>query len=280
MKFSRWKMRIACLTLAFFLSQAFSAAPLAEAAGNYYIVQRGDSLWSIAQRHTMTVKKLKEINGLTGNIIYPEQRLTVIPVVASSSTEYIVKSGDNLWAIGKKFNISINTIRQMNKLSGNIIHPNQRLVLPERSGSHYAMAFRQLEHGIRQEQSSNKTADDRTLYWLARAISAEARGEPFDGQVAVGAVIVNRVKHSRFPNSVFDVVFQKSGGIYQFSPVKDGSIYREPSKEAIRAAETALAGQDPTNGALFFYNPTLTSRSNWIRTRPVAKVMNNHVFTL
>jgi len=278
MKLAKNKMRIACLLLVMFVMQMPGASLPAKAAENYYIVQKGDNLWSIAQKHSMTVTKLKEINGLKSNIIYPQQWLKLLPT-GNSNTVYIVKPGDNLWIIGKKFNVSLMTLKQLNNLSGNIIYPNQRLLLPDHGSNHPAPVFRQLENSIFREQSNdNYTSMD--LYWLARAIAAEARGEPFEGQVAVGAVILNRVKHPHFPDTAYKVIFQKSGGVHQFSPVQNGSIYREPTSEAVEAARAALAGKDPTNGALFFYNPELTSRSNWIRTRPVAKVMHNHVFTL
>lgn len=283
MKIKTKRLRLIILLISILITnQALGATPLASAAENYYIVKTGDNLWSIAQRYSMTVNSLKELNGLRGNVIFPDQRIKVLPVTATDNTTYVVKPGDSLWKISKRFNISLSLIRSLNNINGNLIHPNQRLLLPTRGvePNQSAIVFRQLENNHPRERA-NPSDNNKELYWLARAISAEARGEPFEGQVAVGAVILNRVSHSRFPNTIYEVVFERTkGGVYQFSPVKDGSIYRQPTKEAINAANAALNGLDPTQGALFFYNPALTSRSNWIRSRPVAKVMNNHVFTL
>ncbi|MBO8169630.1 MAG: cell wall hydrolase [Thermoanaerobacteraceae bacterium] len=258
------------------LAQFVFVMPLG-AAENRYVVKKGDSLWAIAQKYSMTVAELKRINGLTTNIIYPNQVLKVA-MPSSSGNYYLVKPGDNLWKIGRRFGTSIAILKSINNLTGNIIYPNQRLKLPSRSGSHNTATAKRKETKTVTASASGYSQQD--LYWLARAISAEARGEPPEGQVAVGAVILNRVKNPQFPNTVYAVIFQKVNGVYQFSPVKNGSIYKKPTPEAIKAAKRALQGEDPTNGALYFYNPALTSRSNWIRTRPVANIINNHIFTL
>lgn len=114
--------------------------------------------------------------------------------------------------------------------------------------------------------------DDFTL--LCRMISAEARGEPYTGQVAVGAVILNRVDHPSFPNTVAGVLFQPGA----FSPVADGQFYKVTiTDSARRAAQDALNGWDPTGGAIYFYNPT-KSTSKWIFSRPVVLTIGEHVF--
>lgn len=116
------------------------------------------------------------------------------------------------------------------------------------------------------------------LYWLARIIASEARGESLQGQIAVGAVVLNRVKSSQFPNSVFDVVFERFQQIYQFEPVLNGEIFRvQPNEQNITAARRALAGEDPTNGAMFFHNPAI-SNSAWMNAKPVAIRIGNHTF--
>ncbi|PIB57860.1 cell wall hydrolase, partial [Pseudomonas sp. 2822-17] len=104
------------------------------------------------------------------------------------------------------------------------------------------------------------------LEWLAKMIYAEARGEPLEGQIAVGAVIMNRVNSSLFPNSVKEVLFEKSSGVYQFTPAATGSINSaSPNDMNMQAAIRAANGEDPTNGSLFFYNPAKTG-DTWIRT--------------
>ena len=96
------------------------------------------------------------------------------------------------------------------------------------------------------------TASDLNL--LARLITAEAGGESYDAQVAVGAVVVNRVKSSSFPNSIIDVINQKTNGSYEFTPVLNGNINKPAQASAVQAANEALSGNDPTNNALFFYS--------------------------
>ena len=112
---------------------------------------------------------------------------------------------------------------------------------------------------------------------LARIIHAEARGESFEGKVAVGAVVLNRIRSPHFPKTISDVIFQKNNRVYQFSPVGDGSFNLEPDETSLEAALQALSGKDPTGGALFFYNPELSS-DRWIRTLPVMTRIGNHVF--
>lgn len=108
---------------------------------------------------------------------------------------------------------------------------------------------------------------------LARVISAEARGEPYSGQVAVGAVVLNRVKHPSFPNSVSGVVYQKGA----FSCVDDGQINMAPAASCYRAAQDAINGVDPSGGAIYYYNPK-TATNKWIRSRPIICTIGGHVF--
>lgn len=117
---------------------------------------------------------------------------------------------------------------------------------------------------------------DEELSLLARLISAEARGEPYLGQVAVGGVVLNRVKSPLFPNTIHKVIYQPG----QFSPVQNGSINREPTESSIRAAKEAMAGNDPSQGALFFYNPQLCSPVGlkYMRTKQITTQIGRHVF--
>ena len=111
------------------------------------------------------------------------------------------------------------------------------------------------------------------VYLLAQCIYSESRGEPYKGQVAVGAVVLNRVKSSAFPNSIAGVVYQRGA----FSAVDDGQINLTPDNTAIKAAKDAMNGWDPTGGCLFYYNPSKTSNA-WIRSRPVVVRIGEHVF--
>lgn len=111
------------------------------------------------------------------------------------------------------------------------------------------------------------------VYLLARIIGAEARGESYVGQVAVGAVVLNRVRHSSFPDSIAGVVYQSGA----FSAVRDSNWNVAPNDTAKKAARDAINGWDPTGGAIYYYNPAKTS-NRWIRTRPVVTTIGRHVF--
>ena len=114
---------------------------------------------------------------------------------------------------------------------------------------------------------------DNDLYLLARMISAEARGEPYTGQVAVGAVILNRVRHPSFPNTISGVIYQPGA----FSALYDGQFDQPIADSARRAAQDAMNGWDPTGGAIYYYNPEKTT-NKWIWSRPVIATIGKHVF--
>lgn len=116
--------------------------------------------------------------------------------------------------------------------------------------------------------------DPAVLDQLARVINGEARGESFAGKVAVGAVVLNRVEADGFPDSISEVIFQPG----QFTCIRDGQYNLPPDSSAYEAAKAALNGYDPTNGALFYYNPQLAS-SSWSKKRPVKVRIDRHVFT-
>ena len=109
---------------------------------------------------------------------------------------------------------------------------------------------------------------------LARCVNAEARGEPYEGQLAVAAVIMNRIADPAFPKTVADIVYQPKA----FSSVDDGQINLPPSAAALRAAREAVNGSDPSGGALFFFNPAKT-KNKYIWSRPQIKKIGNHIFT-
>ena len=116
-------------------------------------------------------------------------------------------------------------------------------------------------------------ATEANVYLLARIISAESRGEPYSGQVAVGAVVLNRVEHPSFPDTLAGVIYQDGA----FTAIVDGQFDEPIAESAYQAARDALAGQDPSGGAIYYYNPDKTS-NKWIRTRPVIKRIGAHLF--
>ena len=121
--------------------------------------------------------------------------------------------------------------------------------------------------------NSNYTNSD--LYLLAKCIYAEARGESYTGQVAVGAVILNRVASSQFPNTISGVIYQR----HAFTAVSDGQINLEPDKTAMNAASDAMNGWDPTYGCIYYYNPAVAT-SSWIFGRKTVTTIGKHVFAV
>lgn len=119
---------------------------------------------------------------------------------------------------------------------------------------------------------SSTTSD---IQLMARAINGEARGEPYEGQVAVGAVILNRVKDSRFPNSISGVIYQSGA----FTAVSDGQINAPISESSTvyKAAQDAMNGWDPTGGCVYYFNPS-TATNKWIWSRPLVKTIGKHRF--
>lgn len=149
-----------------------------------------------------------------------------------------------------------------------------------------AIKYFQSKHGIAQTgkldvatanalgiQVSGQSSND--LYLLAKCVHAEARGESYVGQVAVAAVILNRVASPDFPNTIYGVIYQP----WAFTAVHDGQINLEPTYESYQAAQDALNGWDPTYGALYYYNPAVAT-SQWIYSRQIVTTIGDHVFAI
>ena len=121
--------------------------------------------------------------------------------------------------------------------------------------------------------SSSSSTNSSDLNLLARLVYGEARGEPYTGQVAVAAVVLNRVKSSSFPNTIAGVIYQSGA----FDVVSDGQINLTPNSTAIKAAQDALNGWDPSYGAIYYFNPS-TATNKWIWSRPMTVTIGNHRF--
>lgn len=136
----------------------------------------------------------------------------------------------------------------------------------------FVLLFKTNNVDIVQAATNNNTSD---VQLIARAINGEARGELYEGQVAVGAVILNRVKSSKFPNTIAGVIYQSGA----FTAVSDGQINVPIASNStvVKAAQDALNGWDPTGGAIYYFNPN-TATNKWIWSRPQIKTIGNHIF--
>lgn len=234
-----------------------------------YRVNSGDSLHVISRKVDVPALSIQKANGLGTSRISAGQKL-VIPDTTKKAPStgwiYRVKRGDSLYSIGRKVGISHSQLSSANQLNDTRIRPGQTLVIPQAAGGSRPTRVVTTSRGSQVSDSANVDV-------LARLIHAEARGEKFLGQVAVGAVIVNRTQSRRFPGTIAGVVYAPG----QFCTVRDGQINMKPNAEAYRAARAALSGWDPTGGALYFYNPAKTT-SKWIWSRPVNVRIGSHVF--
>lgn len=167
-------------------------------------------------------------------------------------TTHTVASGEFLYKIGQKYGVSVSAIKNANNKSSSMIMVGERLTIPE-----------------------SISASERDL--LARLVMAESEGEPYAGKVAVATVVLNRVDHKDFPNTVRGVINEVSNGYYAFTPVQNGSINRPADNESIRAVDEALAFRGQGSGSLFFYNPKIAT-NQWIATRTETVRIGNHVF--
>lgn len=256
-------------------------------AKTVYTVQRGDSLFLIGKRFGVSATAIKTANSLAGDDIYPGQKLVIpapgtvpgtapatnagdtspetapgAPATGDSTVRHTVQQGDSLYLIAQKYWVSVEALKSANGLTGDEIYPGQVLVIPgatNRSGT--------------PDVSRQATLSREDIDLMARVVYAEAQGEPYEGQVAVAAVILNRLKHPEFPKSIPGIVYEP----YAFEPVANGQINQAPNDKAYQAVQDALNGWDPTGGALYFWNPAY-STSEWIKTRTVTKQIGNHVF--
>ena len=282
-----------------------------------YTVEEGDTLYDLGLEYGVSIDELREANNLEDGeyisygdeIIIPrEDSTSVIRQVSESEVEerisfyesqekgwqrynleveetyeinirnkvadnidvshldtlnYHVKPGDNLYELAREFNTRVAVIKKLNGLNSDMIRRGDRIKLPI--------------NNLTEREVVYHTMSDDEFELLARIIYGEARGEPYIGQVAVGAVVLNRVISSYFPDSIRAVVKQPN----QFCPVSNGQINLTPDRTAYQAARDALHGKDPTRGARYFYNPAASSPRNvaWFEQREVIVRIGDHVFT-
>ncbi|MGM0500952.1 MAG: spore cortex-lytic enzyme [Bacillota bacterium] len=191
------------------------------------------------------------IDGIAG-----DNTITKLKQLTKKDGVYYVRPGDTLSKIAQQFNVNINQLRKWNNTNYNYIYPGQEIKLKET-----------------QIKINNYNLTENDLDLLARAVYSEARGETIEGQVAVAAVILNRLRHDEFPDTIKGVVFQP----WAFTAVHDGQFWLTPNDEARDAVELALKGWDPTYGAAFYYNPAKVT-SYWIYSRKVITKIGKHYF--
>ncbi|MFW6035806.1 MAG: cell wall hydrolase [Halanaerobiales bacterium] len=273
-----------------------------------YVVQEGDTISEITAEYNISKKRLMEKNNLEkGSVIRVGQEL-LIPepteedpdfnltmfhepdfvqddlyldvgnkypvrinpghkkpdiskIPKNKIVTYHVGVGDTLYDLAHSFNTTTGVIMALNKMENSVLRKGDTIKLPT--------------HNLTPIQVMAKTVKESDIELLARAIHGEARGEPYIGQVAVGAVIINRVLSSYFPDTFQEVIYQGR----QFSAVADGQIHLSPNSTAYRAAREAIKGSDPTMGSLYYYNPKFAKNQWWFERRRQMVTIGEHVFT-
>lgn len=229
-----------------------------------YTVTSGDSLYTIGKLFNTTYTSIMKDNNLTDSAIYPGKTLTVPGFI------YTVKSGDTLYLISQRYGVSISDLRQANNKWDNYLNIGNKLTLPGITSSNTTATSTTTTSNT----TASYTASDLDI--LSRLIMAEAQGESYNAKVAVGAVVLNRVKDSRFPKTISSVIYEKSGGYYQFTPVVNGWINKSASAECVQAAKDALNGVDPSNGAFYYFDDSSTNQ--WLWSKPLAARIGKLVF--
>lgn len=252
------------LVLAVSLAVLLFGAGLAEAA-IYHTVQRGETVWRISQQYGATVDAIAAANKLSNASLIITGQTLVIP------ERHRVVWGETMWSISQRYGTTVGAIAGASKISDpSVIYPGQILAIP---GEKIAASTPSTPVSSRGE--SGLSAADIDLF--ARLVHSESAGEPYIGQVAVAASVLNRVRDPRYPSTVRGVILEVWNGYYQYSPVLDGRINIPAGETAYRAVRDALNGWDPSLGATGFYNPGKTS-NQWVRSQPVTTVIGNHVF--
>jgi N-acetylmuramoyl-L-alanine amidase len=280
------------------------------------VVQRGETLWGLAQSHHTTVDEIVKLNKVinpdhiregeslwVSNRVVEEKPEKIEDIIVSDYSGVMITANE---AVDNTVNPSwwLNALRRRIVQVGSISPRSSNTQPQESTILTYEIFVNQVtpdppvintlpdEIDVVQKRTVLKTtslgAESQILSrslgrlvskeeveLLTRVIHGEARGENFEGQVAVGAVVLNRLKDPRFPKTIRAVVYQSGA----FTAVDDKQIHLDPNDQSYKAAEAALSGLDPTNGALFYFNPRLAT-DRWIKSRPVIKRIGNHTFSI
>ncbi|HEX3031655.1 MAG TPA: cell wall hydrolase [Bacillota bacterium] len=216
----------------------------------------------------MLVRRLSIISVLSMFLV------TTMAVPAFAATTYKVKTGDSLYLIAKRFGVTVSRLQANNNLGKRtMIHPGQKLIISKTTTAPKTTTT--VSRGGDQRGVISYKPEEVNM--LARLITAEAGGESYEAQVAVGAVVINRVQSRIFPNSLRGVIYQVEDGHYQFTPVLNGFINKPATAQSLRAARQALTGYDPTNGALYFFVTGTPNR--FLQAKKVSTVIDSITFS-
>ncbi|HHT7235140.1 MULTISPECIES: cell wall hydrolase [Bacillus] len=236
-------------------------------ASTIHTVKKNDTLWGISKQYGVSIQSIKQANNKGNDQTFIGEQLnspgsmksnevTVYqndkPKNISGQIIYQVQPGDSLETVAKRYNVTVQSIKQINNTAGNKLYTGQHLKI-------------------------NSSISEKEKDLMARLVTAESGGESYKGKVAVAKVILNRVNAKGFPNTITGVIYESIKHGYAFTPVTDGRINQPASAEAKMAVEEAISTNGIHSDWLYFYNPK-TSTSKWITTRQTVAVIGNHVF--
>lgn len=212
-----------------------------------------------------------------GMFTYSYDQNTATAMVKGENLEIIAHAGDLYIEANDRY---FYTGREVVKVNGEIYVP----ILPMTKALNSRVSWRDDINGFyvssgdtRRLKNGSQVYREDEVYWLARIISAEAKGEPMKGKIAVGNVILNRVRSSAFPNTIYGVIFDRKYGV-QFAPTSNGTIYQTPTPDSIIAAKICLEGYSLSSEILYFVNPKKAPNSWIANNRPYAFAVGNHSF--
>ncbi|WP_163247486.1 cell wall hydrolase [Bacillus tropicus] len=236
-------------------------------ASTIHTVKKNDTLWGISKQYGVSIQSIKQANHKGNDQTFIGEQLHIPgsvnsneitvrqnakPANISEQIIYQVQPGDSLEAIAKRYNVTVQSIKQINNTVGNKLYTGQHIKI-------------------------NSSISEKEKDLMARLVTAEAGGESYKGKVAVAKVILNRANANGFPNTITDVIYEPIKNGYAFTPVTDGRINQPATQEAKMAVEEALTSKGINSDWLYFYNPK-TSTDKWITTRQTVAVIGNHVF--
>lgn len=275
---ARWRRLCVCLLAALVLSLCPVALPASAATTVPVTLPSGSALSGALLLDGVTYVPLRAFCSSvdTCEIRWDAKTRTAFVTLSSDVTVAATQDATYLWYGGRCF-YTVTPIRNVGGTLYVPIRPLARCFGLEAVWSSASRSVRLQRNANADMNASHSYYDADDLYWLSRIIQAEAGGESFRGQIAVGNVVLNRVRSSQYPNSVYGVVFDKKFGV-QFTPAATGQIYNEPSTSAIRAAKICLEGYTLSDRILYFFNPAIAS-SSWIaQNRTYAFRIGGHVF--
>lgn len=259
---------------------AFGISPVLAATTQTVTVKPGNTLWTLSKQYGTTVQALQAANPSVNPMNLQVGTVLKLPAKASASNTVVVQPGQTLWLIARAHGLSVQALQAANPhVNPMNLQVGTTLTVPASKTAPPAKTSQPPTTTRTAATAQNQTTAQQNLYWMERVINAEAGGLSLQAQIAVGDVVMHRLKAGGYGTTVHDVVFQVISGHYQFTSVANGMIYSTPSAASDQAAVDVLDhSSDVVPGAMVFYNPAKTPGTSWVRRQPILKTIGPLVF--